>query len=52
VGGLGVRLTTLLCKKKFVEKLLKILEEAEAHIWAVVPLLMMMISTSQLQYKN
>jgi hypothetical protein len=43
---LGVRLTTSPCKKKFVENLLrkKILEEAKAHIWAVVPLMMMMMT--------
>jgi hypothetical protein len=40
---LGVRLTTSLCRKRFVENLLreKILEEAKAHFWAVVPLVMM-----------
>jgi hypothetical protein len=42
--GLGVRLTTSPCKKKFVKSLLKkVLEEAKAHILAVVPLMMMMI---------
>jgi hypothetical protein len=42
--GLGVKLTTSPCKKKFVENLLrekKILQEAKAHFWAVVPLMMM-----------
>jgi hypothetical protein len=41
--GLGVRLTTSPCKKKFFENLIKIVEEAKAHIWAVVPLMMMMM---------
>jgi hypothetical protein len=42
---LGVRLTTSPCKKKIVENLLrkKILEEVEAHIWAVVPLKMILL---------
>jgi hypothetical protein len=42
--GVGLTLTTSPRKKIFVENLLnKILEEANAHIWAVVPLMMMMI---------
>jgi hypothetical protein len=43
-----VRLTTSPCRNKFVENLLrkKILEEA--HFWAVLPLMMMMMMTSNI----
>jgi hypothetical protein len=39
--GVGREADNLTCKNKFVENLLeKVLEEAKAHIWIVMPVMM------------